>query len=150
MYSFGCQRGLSLCTLPIKHINIDIEWFTVKIVIVDDNRDFIDLLGNVLIEAGYDVKSFYSSRKAIDYIEDKSNHFDMIVTDILMPEHDGFDVVDAARKVSDAKIIAMSGGGTFVSAEKSIEALEQTVDAWLVKPVRMSELLLIVEKLLSN
>ncbi len=120
-----------------------------KIIIVDDNRDFIDLLGSVLKDAGYDVLSFHHSSEALAHIN-KNMTCDMVITDILMPEHDGFDIIDAAKQQSNVKIIAMSGGGTFVSAEKSLEALENSVDACLIKPVRMSELLVVVSKLLEG
>lgn len=120
-----------------------------KILIVDDNRDFIDLLGNMLVDKGYEVFSFSQSGDALDVIKQNDPNLDLIITDILMPEHDGFDIIKASKEYTGAKIIAMSGGGTFVSAEKSLETIEKNVNACLIKPVRMSELLDVVAKLIN-
>jgi CheY-like chemotaxis protein len=81
-----------------------------SILLVDDDEQLRTMLSVVLRRAGYEV------RVAIDGIEAsnfyRSHPTDLIITDLIMPEKEGLEMIRELRKdYPQAKIIAMSGGG---------------------------------------
>lgn len=81
-----------------------------SILIVDDEADMRMVLSRALTAAGYEVVTVGDGRQAFEVMAQRS--FDLILTDILMPEKDGVQVLtEAHRKYPKAKTIAMTGGG---------------------------------------
>jgi DNA-binding response OmpR family regulator len=62
-----------------------------KILVVDDEKPLAKALELKLSHAGFDVKTAFDGREAIDAI--KNNHFDLILLDLVMPKLDGFGVM---------------------------------------------------------
>ena len=81
-----------------------------RILIIDDNEDFSAALGKALNRAGYEVTRAHNGKVGLQlYRESK---FDLVLSDILMPETDGLELIFALRKTDpEVPIIAMSGGG---------------------------------------
>jgi len=80
-----------------------------RIMIIDDDRDFLGELNEVLALTGYDVIPVNDSEKAVDLI--KKDRPDLIMLDIKMPKKSGFDVASELKYFSgilDVPIIAMS------------------------------------------
>jgi CheY-like chemotaxis protein len=69
-----------------------------KVLIVDDNRDLAENLGEVLTDEGYECAVAYDAGSAIDRILAKQ--FDVVITDLRMTPRDGLAVVGAARQKS--------------------------------------------------
>lgn len=67
------------------------------ILVVDDNRDAVDMTAIMLRERGYSVAIAYSAFEAVDWL-DRNTHIAMIISDIRMPEVDGFDFLRLVRK----------------------------------------------------
>ncbi|MBV1871627.1 MAG: response regulator [Gammaproteobacteria bacterium] len=81
-----------------------------KVLVVDDNKDFSDMLSHFLDTLGYKVDIATSAKQGLK----KADCFqpDLIVVDIIMPSMDGYDFLRELNKNSnDAKVIAVSGGG---------------------------------------
>ncbi|MAI61500.1 MAG: hypothetical protein CBB87_03320 [Micavibrio sp. TMED27] len=120
-----------------------------KILIADDNVDFAELLSNILTSNGYETFVTFDGRQAIDHLGEV-NDYDLIITDVIMPYKDGFDLIEYARENKmKAKIIAISGGGFLVDANKAVQAIDELADASLKKPVKMAEILECVETVLA-
>jgi len=81
-----------------------------KILLIDDDTEFSQAVGTVLRRAGYEVVHAADGRKGlVFYLKDG---FDLVISDILMPDVDGVEVILAIRKLdAHLPIIAMSGGG---------------------------------------
>ena len=76
--------------------------------------------------------------------------FDLVITDILMPEMDGTEVIIKSKKSHpNLPIIAISAGGHGVSASQALELASQKADAVLEKPFSKDELLDKVNELLA-
>jgi YesN/AraC family two-component response regulator len=76
---------------------------------------------------------------------------DMVITDILMPEQDGFGIIRSMRQEFPAvKIIAISGGGTVGSLDLLETARRLGADASLAKPIEAERLFEIVNELAST
>ncbi len=119
-----------------------------KILIVDDDDLIRDLLYEILVDKGYKVYEAENGNRALQLL--KSETFDLIITDIIMPDKEGIEtIIDIKKKLPQAKIIAMSGGGqldanSYLSIAKKL-GVQQTVS----KPFDPIELMNIIEELLS-
>jgi CheY-like chemotaxis protein len=106
---------------------------------VDDNSELRDLLGGALVKMGYVVTSASNGAEAFRAIA--KARFDVVITDMLMPERDGIEVIGELRRLQpDARIVAMSGGGRgsrdhYLQTAKGLGA-----HAVLGKPFSISEL----------
>jgi len=81
-----------------------------KILIIDDEENIRDVLVYTLKKAGYAVFTCVDGQDATSFLE--SNTVDLIITDILMPNKDGIEIINHHRKIfRNTPIIAMSGGG---------------------------------------
>jgi CheY-like chemotaxis protein len=110
-----------------------------RVLIVDDNRDAVDSLAELLRMFEYDVQTAYDGRTAVD----AASRFrpDIAVLDIGMPQVDGYATARALRGQpggGDVLLVAMTGWG---QAEDKRRAMEAGFDAHLVKPVSFDALL---------
>ena len=79
-----------------------------RILILDDNKVFLTVAHDVLTDAGHEVKTV-SNTSNIDKLLLKEK-FDLLITDIIMPEKEGIEIIMMAKeKYPDMKIIAITG-----------------------------------------
>jgi CheY-like chemotaxis protein len=94
-----------------------------RVLVVDDDADFRDVVQVILEAAGHDVRRAPDGRVALQVFDDWRP--DIVLLDMFMPEMDGLETVVAMRKLSsDVKIIAMSGG--WGRPDDHIEAVQVT------------------------
>lgn len=112
------------------------------VLIVDDDPDIRDALGECLRYEGYGVHAAVDGRDALDRLEFGLRP-DVILLDLMMPVLNGFDVLQALRKRPDWKTIPV----VVVSANRGYEAedLEGAVSI-LRKPVNVDRLIAVVEQ----
>lgn len=115
------------------------------ILLVDDNDGTVASLSLALRSKGHTVVTAGDGDEGIQkYAAEK---FDVVVTDILMPEMDGLGfIAELKRTDSEAKIIAISGGGVAVTYDFLDAARKYGATATLCKPFAISELHSLVEK----
>lgn len=90
-----------------------VKGFTVMadILLVDDNAVLLAAMVDILHAAGHRTTLAANGKIAIDLAKNK--HFDLIITDLIMPEQEGLETIRELRKHFPAlRVIAMSGGGT--------------------------------------
>ena len=118
------------------------------ILVVDDEFDIATSLQERLTMEGYKVLTASDGRKGLRVHHD--HPIDLVITDILMPEMDGLEVVRSLRRLGTAiPIIAMSGGGNR-DLDFLIEATEFGATRTLSKPFRLEELVVMVHDLLDS
>lgn len=116
-----------------------------KILVVDDNPDVLKLIANILESNDYEVKTVSNGASAIKELE--SNEYDMVLTDLMMPDVDGMQVLEnTILKTPKTMCIILTGHGTIKS---SVEAIKKGAFDYITKPVSPSELLIFVEKALK-
>ena len=113
-----------------------------KILVVDDETDTVDLIRLTLETAGYQVEQAMDGAAALQMI--RSNSYDVLLLDIMMPDMSGFDVVQTLRG-SDNQIPPV----IFLTARTQAED-KQTGDdlgavGYLTKPAKRGELLDAIE-----
>lgn len=117
-----------------------------SILIVDDELTLRRLLRNVLERAGYAVAEADNGKEAIGVI--RAIELDLVITDIVMPETDGFELIRYVRRaVPSLKIIVISGEttGPYLTTARLLGA-----DTVLGKPVRPAVLVNEVENLIGK
>lgn len=121
-----------------------------KILVVDDIAELRDILRQHLEAVGHGVEEACDATAAMAMLS--TAVFDLVITDILMPGADGFELLNALRRShANLPVIATSGGGRMLDAEMALR-LSRDLGAFgmLRKPVRRSELLEAVEAALAR
>jgi CheY-like chemotaxis protein len=117
--------------------------------LVDDDADVRYALGKYLRRAGHEVVEAGDGKAALFLLKDDS--FDTIVTDIIMPEADGIELVMAVRRRTPGlPIIAISGGGRLGSLNYLSMAAGLGAKIVLSKPVDPDTLLAAVDKVVGH
>jgi CheY-like chemotaxis protein len=84
-----------------------------SILVADDQPGIRDLLVHWLQSRGHRVTTVGSAQEATRRLKDQ--RFDLVITDIVMPDGDGFELIAAIRKEQPAtRIVAISGGGQYL------------------------------------
>jgi two-component system response regulator PilR (NtrC family) len=117
-----------------------------KLLVVDDERSMRELLSIVLRREGYDVTLAENGRAAISYLE--ARRFDLLVSDIKMPDMTGVDVLRAAKRI-DPDILGIMITA-FASADTAIEAMRLGAHDYLSKPFDVDELKMKVRNALEQ
>jgi DNA-binding response OmpR family regulator len=120
-----------------------------KILFIDDESFIRETLSQVLQQAGYEVDTAEDGFEATIMLE--TNHYDLVVTDIVMPRKEGLELIfDLRKRKHPAKIIAVSGGGHGSAGEYLTYARGMKADMTLKKPYQSKELVEMIEKLLTT
>lgn len=120
-----------------------------NILIIDDEQDILQMLTRLFERSGYNVLTALDGSKGIKLFEE--NDIDLVITDIIMPEKEGIEVILHLLKTkAECKIIAVSGGG-YLSPHDYLEtASEIGVLKTFSKPFNPKELLSTVNEMLKN
>ena len=119
-----------------------------KILVIDDEADLCASFKERLTIEGYQVLTASDGRKGLQLYHEHS--FDLVITDVLMPELDGLEVVRTLRRLSTRlPIIVMSGGGSR-DLDFLVEAKLFGATRTISKPFRPDELVAMVHALLSS
>lgn len=107
-----------------------------KVLLVDDEKDFVETLAERMRTRGMDVSSTTSAKDALKMSAEKS--YDAIILDLMMPEMDGIETLKALKeKNPDLQIILLTGQAT---VEKGIEAMKLGAMDLLEKPADLDAL----------
>ena len=102
------------------------------ILVVDDEPDIREVISEFLSLKGYKVKTAADGVEALDIMN--IHEFDVVVTDLSMPNLDGFGLIEGALRMQPhVSVIVLSGQGTF---ENAIEAVHRGAYDFVAKPIR--------------
>lgn len=118
----------------------------VHILVVEDDAKLNQAVCTYLNDSGFSAKGCLSARAAYD---EMYNHlYDLIISDIMMPEVDGFEFAETVRRINQTIPIL------FMSARDDLPAKQRgfllVIDDYMVKPILLDELLLRVRALLRR
>lgn len=118
-----------------------------KILVVEDDRELNKTVCSYLIQNGYEAVGCLSANEAYDAMYG-GTLFDLIVSDIMMPEIDGFEFARTVRELNkEIPILFMTARDDFASKQRGFK---MGIDDYMVKPIDLDELLLRVEALLRR
>lgn len=113
---------------------------SLSVLVADDEERIRGLLENWLAAAGHVAVSVGSAKEAFALL--KQRNFDLVITDMLMPDGDGLDLIREMKKAQPtARIIAISGGGQYVEGDYCLRlASGLGVQAVVMKPFTWPQL----------
>jgi len=112
-----------------------------SILVVDDELLIRDLLYDFFTGQGWDITVVEDGEKALEMT--RTRKFDLILTDIKMPEMDGLTLSGHIRQSQpDLPIVLMTG---FPSVDSAVTALRMHLDDYVVKPFNINQLYKLIE-----
>ena len=118
-----------------------------KLLVVEDDRELNKTVCSYLNQNGYEAVGCLSANEAYDVMYG-GTLVDLIISDIMMPETDGFEFARTVRELNtDIPILFLTARDDFASKQRGFRA---GVDDYMVKPADLDELLLRVEALLRR
>jgi len=121
-----------------------------QILVVDDDMHLRQVVEQMLKALGHQVYSAGNGKSAIEVLEHQA--IDLVITDILMPDMDGYELIGALRKRPvPPRIIAMSGGSGKLDSDYLLRvAQSMKVDRLLGKPLRLAEMESAISEVLAG
>ncbi|MBQ7937224.1 MAG: response regulator transcription factor [Oscillospiraceae bacterium] len=117
-----------------------------KILIAEDDRELRQLFSHVLGRQGYTVFGVSNGKEALDAMDEE--YYDMIISDIMMPVMDGYELVRQLRESGNTTPVLM------ITAKDAFDDMrmgfQSGVDDYMVKPVNINEMVLRVQALLRR
>ena len=107
-----------------------------KILLVDDEKEIIDLIEIYLKNEGYEVTKFERGQEALDYVE--NNHVDLAILDVMLPDVDGFTICRKIREKYFFPIIMLTAK---VEDTDKVNGIMLGADDYITKPFKMLELI---------
>ena len=119
-----------------------------KILIVDDEKFIRDALIELIELEGHEAAFAKDGRQALQVFQEQIP--DLVITDLIMPEKEGLELIREIRKISnDVKIIAISGGSRYLEPSNQLKAAELIgADVCFTKPLDIYSLKTAVNTLL--
>ena len=116
-----------------------------KILVIDDEAAIRRILREILEHEQYQVDDASSAIEALPLV--KENEYDAILCDIKMPQMDGIEFLEEAKKISEAPIIMISGHGTI---ETAVEAIKKGAFDYISKPPDLNRMLITLRNALDK
>lgn len=117
-----------------------------KILIAEDDKELRQLFQHVLLKNGYIVRGVEDGREALEAME--NDFYDLIISDIMMPNVDGYELVRSLREVGNQIPVLM------ITAKDAFDDMRMGflsgTDDYMVKPVNVNEMVLRVSALLRR
>lgn len=117
-----------------------------RILIAEDDRELRQLFSHVLAKNGYSVVGVSNGAEALAEID--AGYFDLIISDIMMPVMDGYELVRALRESENNTPVLM------ITAKDAFDAMQlgymSGTDDYMVKPINVNEMILRVGALLRR
>jgi len=117
-----------------------------KILIAEDDKELCQLFSHVLSKNGYEVKGVDNGREALAAME--NDYFDLLISDIMMPLMDGYELVRQLRESGNKTPVMM------ITARDAFDDMRQGflsgTDDYMVKPINVNEMVLRVGALLRR
>ena len=117
-----------------------------KILIAEDDRELRRMFAHVLIKNGYSVREVHDGKEALSAFDEE--YFDLLISDIMMPNVDGYQLVRMLRDAGNTTPVLM------ITAKDAFDDMRQGflsgTDDYMVKPINVNEMVLRVGALLRR
>ena len=117
-----------------------------RILVVDDEQIIRESISFILKKEGYSVAEAANGRQAYDKLV--SEPFDLLITDLEMPEMKGIDLLDKAMQLNPQSLVVIITA--YGSMETAIAALRKGASDYILKPIEFEELLVKIKRLLEH
>jgi two-component system response regulator VicR len=118
-----------------------------KVLVIDDDLVMLNAINHILSKNGYDVETATNGKEGLEKID--AQEFDLVITDIMMPHHNGLAVLSLVKSnplKKHTKVVTMSSAGNVAIKN---EAIILGAEEFMTKPIKANYLLEIVKKYTS-
>ncbi|MCK5520650.1 MAG: response regulator [Candidatus Marinimicrobia bacterium] len=113
-----------------------------KIMVVDDEKPIVDTLMLYFERIGYTISGYYDSVEAQKVL--KKEKFDIVFTDLKMPEVSGMDIVRTVKEEKNDTVVIIFTG--YATTDSAIEAVQYGVYDYIRKPFKLEELKVVLDR----
>ncbi|KAF0243375.1 MAG: two-component system NtrC family response regulator [Planctomycetota bacterium] len=118
----------------------------VTVLVVDDDPEHAETMAESLRRTGYRTLVAGGGKAALELLE--SEHVDVVLTDLVMRDIDGMEILTTARRLHpDVEVVVMTG---FASVESAVEAMKKGASTYMKKPLNIAELRAVIEKVVEK
>ncbi len=121
---------------------------TARVLVVDDSRMVLDLHTFMLQSGGFEVHQAQNGAEALERL--LTDHYDLVVTDINMPLMDGYELIRRIRALPDYQTTPIVVISTESEAHDKFRGFEAGANLYVVKPVKMQDLVANARLLLQS
>ncbi|KAK3013126.1 hypothetical protein RJ639_008549 [Escallonia herrerae] len=108
-----------------------------RVLVVDDDPTWLKILEKMLKKCSYEVTTSCLAREALDLLRERKDGFDIVISDVNMPDMDGFKLLEHVGLEMDLPVIMMSVDG---ETSRVMKGVQHGACDYLLKPIRMKEL----------
>ncbi|KAH6801892.1 response regulator 11 [Perilla frutescens var. frutescens] len=108
-----------------------------RVLVVDDDPTWLKILEKMLKKCNYEVTTCNLAREALDLLRERKEGFDIVISDVNMPDMDGFKLLEHVGLEMDLPVIMMSVDG---ETSRVMKGVQHGACDYLLKPIRMKEL----------
>ncbi len=117
-----------------------------EILVIEDNEELRDILKEALSTDDYIVKDAPSAEEGLEIFKERS--FDIVITDLKLPEKDGIDVLKEVKRTEPAaEVIIITAYGT---VDRAVSAMKHGASDFITKPFSLDQIRIQVEKILKT
>jgi two-component system response regulator PilR (NtrC family) len=113
-----------------------------RVLVVDDEENIREVLSNYLKNMNYDVVTAVDGQDALNRYE--KGEYDLIISDLLMPNVDGLELLKRVRNIDKETIFLMITG--YPSIETAVEAIKKGAYDYITKPFHMEDVKIRIER----
>lgn len=118
-----------------------------KILFVDDSESIREIVNFTLTREGYEVVLSSNGKEALNYLN--GTEYNLIITDLYMPEMNGIELIKEIRKKPEYKFTPILFLSTESQLDKKMEAKEAGATGWIVKPFVPAKLIEAINKVIK-
>ncbi|XP_051149307.1 two-component response regulator ARR11-like [Andrographis paniculata] len=108
-----------------------------RVLVVDDDPTWLKILERMLNKCNYKVRACNLAREALKLLRERKDGFDIVISDVNMPDMDGFKLLEHVGLEMDLPVIMMSVDG---ETSRVMKGVQHGACDYLLKPIRMKEL----------
>lgn len=124
---------------------------TSKIIIIEDEKDIVEIITNFLSNLGYETLSFNDGKKAIEFIQSKeANEISLFILDRMLPSINGIEVLKFIRMYQPSKSTPVLMLTALSTPDQIVEGLDAGADDYMTKPFDLNVLSARVRTLLRR
>ncbi len=118
-----------------------------KILLAEDNKLILKTVAKRLSDEGYEVFNVSNGKDCANYIEEKKESIDLIITDLFMPYVNGIELISLTREKLNLNtpILVLSADS---NEDSALKAFDLGANDFVLKPFNLNELMIRVKKLL--
>lgn len=119
-----------------------------RVLFVDDEEAAVTAMEKILKRLGYSITATTSSLKALELFRDNPESYDLVITDMTMPDMTGETLAEEIRLIrSDIPVILCTG---FSDQIDEVKAHDAGIDEFMIKPINMNDIALAIRKVLDK